>query len=299
MMQLSWLQTFMAVYHTGSFTKAARQLGVTQPTVTQQIRSMEVEIGHQLFDRTTRGTVPTPRGTILAQDVRTSMIELNAAIDRHFAPTDTNRPLRLGTTAELASTRVIPPLSSLVASGTDVRVLTGISHELLARLGEGFLDMVISTTRPRRSGIEATPLCDEELVLVASPHLAQEAFPDGLGDRPDQRLSKAPLIAYAETLPLVRQYWRYIFETAPDVHVGAVLPDLRAILAAVSAGAGIAVLPRCLCSTALQAGEVVTLLEPEVPPINTLYLAVRSGALQDYRLSQLHTELLRCAQHWT
>jgi DNA-binding transcriptional regulator YdaS (Cro superfamily) len=74
-MQLAWLQTFMAVYHTGSFTKAARQLGVTQPTVTQQIRSMELEIGHQLFERTTRGTVPTPRGTILAQDVRTSMIE--------------------------------------------------------------------------------------------------------------------------------------------------------------------------------------------------------------------------------
>ncbi|WP_223281222.1 LysR family transcriptional regulator [Streptomyces antnestii] len=298
-MQLSWLQTFMAVYHTGSFTKAARQLGVSQPTVTQQIRTMEVEIGHLLFERSTKGTVPTPRGTILAQDIRESMSELNAAIDRHFAPTDTDRPLRLGTTAELASTRVIPPLASLVSTGIDVRVLTGISHDLLSRLGEGFLDVVISTTRPRRRGIEATPLCDEELVLVASPQLTAEVFPDGLGDDPEQRLAKTTLIAYAETLPLVRQYWRHVFDSDPDVHVGAVIPDLRGILAAVAAGAGIAVLPRCLCSTALATGELVTLLEPEEPPINTLYLAVRNGALQDYRLSQVHTELLRCAQQWT
>lgn len=36
-------------------------------------------------------------------------------------------------------------------------------------------------------------------------------------------------------------------------------------------------------------------LEPEVPPINTLYLAVQSGALADYRLSQVHSRLLRTA----
>ncbi|MCF3182850.1 MULTISPECIES: LysR family transcriptional regulator [unclassified Streptomyces] len=297
-MQLSWLQTFMAVYHTGSITKAARQLGMSQPSVTQQIRSMELEIGHRLFERTTRGTVPTPRGTVLAQDVCESIVELNAAIDRHFTPAAGDRPLRLGATAELASTRVIPPVAGLVASGTDVRIQTGVSHELLSRLGEGFLDMVISTIRPRRRGIEATPLCDEELVLVASPQLAEEAFAGGIAEFGDSRLEKVPLIAYAETLPLVTQYWRHVFGTEPDVHVGAVVPDLRGILAAVTAGAGIAVLPRCLSHMALETGEVVTLLEPEEPPINTLYLAVRNGALQDYRLSLLHTELLRCAQHW-
>ncbi|MEU2231094.1 LysR family transcriptional regulator [Streptomyces vietnamensis] len=298
-MQLAWLQTFMAVYHTGSFTKAARELGVTQPTVTQQIRSMELEIGHRLFERTTRGTVPTPRATILAQDVRESMISLNAAIDRHFTPIDQNRPLRLGTTAELAASRVVPPLARLVADGTDVRVLTGVSHELLSRLGEGFLDMVISTTRPRRRGIEATPLCDEELVLVASPRLAEETFPDGPGTGTGRELGKAVLITYAETLPLVREYWRVVFDRDPDIHIGAVVPDLRAILAAVAAGAGISVLPRCLCEEALAEGAVVPLIRPEVPPINTLYLAVRNGALQDYRLSRIHSELLRTAQHWT
>ncbi|MBV6699927.1 LysR family transcriptional regulator [Kitasatospora aureofaciens] len=288
----------MAVYHTGSFTKAARHLGVTQPTVTQQIRSLELEFGRPLFERTSRGAIPTPSGTVLAQDVQSSMTDLNAAIDRHFRSSDENRAVRIGATAELAAARVMPSLARLVAGGSDIRMSVGISHELLDRLGEGFLDLVISTIRPRRRGIEATPLADEELVLVASPELAEDMFPQGVAEGDEQALNKAPLIAYAETLPLIRRYWRIVFDREPSGHIGAVIPDLRAVLAAVARSAGISVLPRCLCSVALSSGALVTLLEPEIPPINTLYLAVRSGALQDYRLSQIHSELLRNAQTW-
>ncbi|MEV7729375.1 LysR family transcriptional regulator [Streptomyces sp. NPDC087917] len=298
-MQLLWLQTFMAVYHTGSFTKAARQLGITQPTVTQQVRGLELEFGLPLFERTPRGVVPTPSATVLAKDVQDSLKNLSIAIGRHFGDGEENRPLRIGATPELAAARLMPALSRLAAGGMDIKTSVGVSYELLDRLSEGFLDLVVSTIRPRRRGLEATPLADEELILTASPAMAQEMFPHGVTEDDVDLVSKAPLIAYAETLPLIRQYWKDVFDTTPTTAPSVVVPDLRAVMSAVISAAGISVLPRCLCSAALASGALVTLLEPELPPINTLYLVVQSGTLADYRLSQVHSQLLRSAQMWT
>ncbi|MFD3325030.1 LysR family transcriptional regulator [Streptomyces sp. NPDC058701] len=297
-MQLLWLQTFMAVYHTGSFTKAARQLGITQPTVTQQVRGLELEFGLPLFERNPRGVVPTPSATVLAKDVQDSLKNLSIAIGRHFGDGEENRPLRIGATPELAAARLMPALSRLVMGGMDIKTSVGVSYELLDRLSEGFLDLVVSTIRPRRRGLEATPLADEELILAASPSMAQEMFPHGVTEEDVDLVAKAPLIAYAETLPLIRQYWKDVFDATPTTAPSVVVPDLRAVMSAVISSAGISVLPRCLCSAALSSGALVTLMEPELPPINTLYLVVQSGTLADYRLSQVHSRLLRSAQVW-
>lgn len=56
-----------------------------------------------------------------------------------------------------------------------------------------------------------------------------------------------------------------------------VVPDLRGVLAAVAAGAGVSVLPRYLCATHLEHGALVALLEPDDPPINTGFLVRRAG----------------------
>ncbi|MEU3751051.1 MULTISPECIES: LysR family transcriptional regulator [Streptomyces] len=295
-MQLTWLQTFMAVYQTGSFTKAARHLGVTQPTVTQQIRNLEQEFGRPLFERTAKGAFPTPSGSVLARDVQTSLKGLNSAIHRHFGHADEERPIRIGATAELTAARVVPAISSLVSGGLGIRLSIGASHELLPQLEEGFLDLVVSTVRPSRRGLETAPLADEELILVASPEAVEDFFPSGV----DQHsIRKAPMIAYADTMPLIRLYWQTVFNSEPDCPITAVIPDLRGILAAVISSAGVSVLPKCLCSAALASGAITILIEPEIPPINTLYLAVHPGSLSDYRLSQVHSTLLKNARNWS
>ncbi|PLW73858.1 LysR family transcriptional regulator, partial [Streptomyces sp. DJ] len=66
---LSLLRTFLAVHRTGSFTAAAPLLGLSQPTVTTQIRSLERRLGRQLFDRRPRGVTPTPFADELALQV--------------------------------------------------------------------------------------------------------------------------------------------------------------------------------------------------------------------------------------
>ncbi|WP_327713393.1 LysR family transcriptional regulator [Streptomyces sp. NBC_00464] len=298
-MQLGWLQTFTAVYRTGSFTKAARELGITQPAVTQHIRGLENELGKPLFVRTPQGATPTAEGESLAHGVQGSISDLNAAVARHFGTASSNRPLRLGGPAELVSARVLPSISRLIADGMDVSVTLGEADHLLADLKSGHLDIVVSTIRPRYRGLDAAPLADEEFVLLASPQTAGTLAEGALALDGPRALEKLPLIAYAEALPIFRRYWRTVFDAPPPTRPAVVIPDLRGVLAAVIASAGISVLPTYLCADALAAGTVVPLLEPEVPPLNTFYLATRSGALADHRLAAVHGHLLAQAKDWT
>ena len=77
-----------------------------------------------------------------------------------------------------------------------------------------------------------------------------------------------------------------------------IVPDLRAVLACATAGAGLAVLPRYLCAGALERGEVVALHEPTVPPLRTYFLAVRTGTLAMPHIARAHGWLERAASDW-
>jgi DNA-binding transcriptional LysR family regulator len=59
-MDLNLLRTFLSVYRTGSFTAAAQLLGMSQSTVTTQIRGLEQRLGRELFERRPRGVSPLP-----------------------------------------------------------------------------------------------------------------------------------------------------------------------------------------------------------------------------------------------
>src|SRR5690349_13408754 len=68
-LDLNLLRTFLSVYRTGSFTAAARLLGLSQPTVTTQIRTLERQLGRELFERRARGVTPAPYADELAARV--------------------------------------------------------------------------------------------------------------------------------------------------------------------------------------------------------------------------------------
>lgn len=107
-----------------------------------------------------------------------------------------------------------------------------------------------------------------------------------------------PLLAYSEEMPIVRRYWRHVFGTPPAGRAALVIPDLRGVLVAASAGAGITVLPRYLCAGPLSADELRLLLDPPDPPVNTLYLATGAGALAQPHLARIHNMLRSRANFW-
>ena len=129
----------------------------------------------------------------------------------------------------------------------------------------------------------------------ASGHRAQ-AGPQPLAD--PSTLDQLPMVAYAEDLPIVRRYWRTVFERAPEMLAVTVVADLRAVRSAVLAGMGISVLPRYLIGDDLAEGRLVALLEPELPPINTLYLAIRTGTDGQAHIAMVRNRLLQVSGTW-
>ncbi|MFG2122840.1 LysR family transcriptional regulator [Streptomyces sp. NPDC048710] len=296
-LDLNLLRTFLAVYRSGSFTGAARLLGLSQPTVTTQMRTLERQTGRELFERLPRGVAPTQVAEELAARIAAPLDELAAVAGPEAREGVRPEPVHLAGPAEVLCTTVLPALAPLVAEGVRLRVATGLTDPLLDELRAGRHDLVIATARPRGRTLHAVPLTDEEFVLVAAPVWAERLM-DRLPVEGPAALHSVPLITYAEDLPIARRYWRHVFGRRLSCTAAVTVPDLRGVLAVVVAGAGFSVLPRYLCADELASGALVELLEPEDPPINTGFLVQRPGASDNPDVVRVRELLLRSGRTW-
>lgn len=301
-MDLALLRTFVTVHRAGSFTRAAALLGLSQPAVTSQIRTLERQLGRPLFLRRPRGVTATTIGDELAHKAAPhldALMEIAESVPDEESPV---RTLHLAGPPEFTSARALPALTALTGEdghGYTLRVSFGTAEEALEGLAAGHHDLAISTARPRGALLTATTLCDEEHVLVAGPRLAKRLSPAAIGQWGAPELRGLPVVEVHESLPLVARYWAAVFDSRPAASGTVVVPDLRAVLACVTAGAGISVLPRYLCAEALERGDVVALLDPSVPPLRTYFLVVRTGTLAMPHIARAHEWLLRAAADWS
>ncbi|MFG2723989.1 LysR family transcriptional regulator [Streptomyces canus] len=304
-MDLALLRTFVTVHRAGSFTRAAALLGLSQPAVTSQIRTLERQLGRPLFLRQARGVTPTTIGDELAHKAAPHLDALVEITETGPDDESSLRTLHLAGPPEFTAERALPALTELTGEdgqGYALRASFGNAEETLEGLAAGHHDLAISTARPRGALLTASTLCDEEHVLVAAPSWAgQIGSGEGLETRAVKRapaFENVPVIEVHESLPFVSRYWASVFDSRPAAPGTVVVPDLRAVLACAVAGAGLAVLPRYLCAAALERGDVVALHEPTVPPLRTYFLVVRTGTLAMPHIARAHEWLLRAAADW-
>lgn len=248
-------------------TGGADELGLTQSTVSAQVQSLERELGYRLFERSARGVSLTPRGRALLARVGGAVDAAAQALAEATGAATAEHTVLLGGPAELLSVVVLPRLDAWVPADVDVRIEFGQTADLLAKLQGGALDLVLSTTQPRVRGVAFTPLTDEHFVLVVPPALLERFRGD-----PDA----VPVVAYDDQLPIIRRYWRTVFNRRPSPsRVPVTVPDLRAVADLAAAGVGMTVLPTYLAAPYLEDGRLVDPVDLTDPPLNTVYLAKR------------------------
>ncbi|MGA5360953.1 LysR family transcriptional regulator [Streptomyces purpurascens] len=299
-MDLALLRTFVTVHRAGSFTRAAALLGLSQPAVTSQIRTLERQLGRPLFLRQARGVTPTSIGDELAHKAAP---HLDALVEITETGLDDSslRTLHLAGPPEFTAERALPALTELIGEdgqGFALRASFGNAEETLEGLSAGHHDLAISTAQPRGALLTATALCDEEHVLVAAPRWAEQIGAGQPDRKPEPSLEQVPVVEVHESLPFVSRYWASVFDSRPAAPGTVIVPDLRAVLACAVAGAGLAVLPRYLCAAALERGDVVALHEPAVPPLRTYFLVVRTGTLAMPHIARAHEWLQRASTDW-
>ena len=129
-MDLALLRTFVTVHRAGSFTRAAALLGLSQPAVTGQIRTLARPLGRPLFLRTARGVVPTSVGEELAHKAAPHLDALLEIAEAGLDDSSANRTLHLAGPPEFTALRVLPALAPLVNQGLAVRCAFGSAEEL-------------------------------------------------------------------------------------------------------------------------------------------------------------------------
>ncbi|MEV0180274.1 LysR family transcriptional regulator [Streptomyces sp. NPDC050625] len=300
-MDLALLRTFVTVHRAGSFTRAAALLGLSQPAVTSQIRTLERQLGRPLFLRQARGVTPTTIGDELAHKAAPHLDALVEITETGLDDESSLRTLHLAGPPEFTAERALPALTELTGEdgqGFALRASFGNAEETLEGLAAGHHDLAISTARPRGALLTATALCDEEHVLVAAPRWAEQIGSGVLRRKGAPALENLPVVEVHESLPFVSRYWASVFDSRPAASGTVIVPDLRAVLACTITGAGLAVLPRYLCAAALDLGGVVALHNPAVPPLRTYFLVVRTGTLAMPHVARAHEWLQRAATDW-
>ncbi|MBK3562935.1 MULTISPECIES: LysR family transcriptional regulator [unclassified Streptomyces] len=291
-MQFQQLQYFVAVAETRHFTRAADLVHVAQPSLSQQIKALERELGADLFLRA--------RGNITLTDAGEALLPLARRI---LADADTARHevlelvqlrsgrVRLGATPSLCTGLLPDVLRAFHDRYPGIRLLIeeGGSHDLVRELARGALDLALvvlplPTPSPALTTVE---LLREDLVVVSSP----EAPVPGRG----RTVRIADL--EGERLVMFRHGYDLRELTVAACRAEGFEPDfaveggeMDAVLGFVRAGLGVAVVPRMVATKSGRGLRVTPLARPGLH--RTIALAHRSDVAPPRAARELQRMLL-------
>ena len=275
-MELRHLRYFLAAAEGLHFGRAARRLHISQPTVSQQIRELEEELGAELFERRGRGVRLTRAGELFRtyasralEDVSAGERALDALAKREGGE------LRVAYLPSMTASVVVPAVASVLRKHPGVRVVAyeGTSRRVERLVMEGKADIGLGLLPVRSPGLETEPLLEGRLALVVprGHHLAKETSASlrDLEDEPFALLSRSlrargladALFARAGMSP------RIVLEA----------DTVATVLSVVRAGLAITVLPAPRVEPSDRHDFVVMAFRP-APPVHVAALFFRQSA---------------------
>ncbi|GAA0999930.1 LysR substrate-binding domain-containing protein [Subtercola frigoramans] len=227
------LKTFLAVAETHSFTAAAHRLGISQPTVSQHIRKLEVAAGRMLVARDTRDVRMTDNGDAMAGFART-ILAAHSAASAYFTGSAMKGRLRFGAADDLAITqlpRILRHFRQLYPQ-INLELTVNQSTPLYRRLKSGQLDLIF--IKRMSDSDEGSLVRRDDLVWVGQEKtLVEPGIPVPLIAYQAPSISRQSAI---DALENAGRTWRITCNTR----------EVNGMLAAVRAGLGIAVFPQSL-----------------------------------------------------
>lgn len=168
---LRQLEYFCALARAGSFTKAANDLGVAQPTLSEQIARLEKGLGGALFERLNRRIALTPLGLAILGKAQ-ALLEDAAALPKYFerAQEGVRGSLRVGAIPTILPYFLTPLLKGFTERFPDVdlHVREGNTSELVSMVLEGLIDVAVLSLPVDGAGLVMKELFREPLYLAVS-----------------------------------------------------------------------------------------------------------------------------------
>lgn len=173
MISRTHLRQFLAVVDAGSFTRAAQQINVTQPTLSAGISELEKRLGARLFARSNKRVQLTEAGNRLLAHARTIERGFRAAEESVTGVVAPVQPIRLGVLATIPTARLEAALAAYRGE-RPIELTEGDERAVGAALADGRIDLALTLLRAGETRFASMPLFEEgyRLALPATHRLA-------------------------------------------------------------------------------------------------------------------------------
>ncbi|MEQ1964278.1 LysR family transcriptional regulator [Xenorhabdus khoisanae] len=285
---LTSMVVFARVVETLSFTEAAKSLKLSKSSVSREIAQLEVRLGTQLLNRTTRKIQVTEVGMSYYQYCHRILTEAQNA--EHFIRNFHEEPmgsLRLIAPVSFGSQCIVPALNSFIAGNIHISVDLELTDRTI-NMEEDQCDIAIVIGREMPHHSLATPLIDITWGLYATPDYIRQFSPIEKPDdlpRYDYLLFRGP--AHTISLPFRKERHKLDIEVRSRFRIN----NSVALMSSALAGAGIAYLPDYVAHEAVAEGKLIRLLPEWNMDIYQAWILFKSESTLSSRVQQFALSL--------
>ena len=275
--RITGIELFIRVVETGSFSKAAGEVGITQPTATKSVASMEQRLGARLLHRSTRGVTLTEVGTLYYEKCKLIAREIDEADNlATLLQSKVGGMLRISTSVAFGRRVVVPLVLRYMQLHPDITIDLSFEDRYVNLVEQG-VDLAIRMGPMADSTLGARYLGTNPWLMVAAPsYLAKRGMPGSAADLPAH-----DCVVYSS----VQGDDRWSLRTATGEKLSVLVKgplrsnNLSAILAAARAGMGLAVLPWYVARKSLVDGTVKRVLADHSLPEQEVHAVFPSPKL--------------------
>ncbi|HEX3661242.1 MAG TPA: LysR family transcriptional regulator [Acidobacteriaceae bacterium] len=275
-MDLSSLETFLAIVEEKGFSRAAVRMRRTQPAISHTIRRLEDEIGEPLFERSSRDGTLTAAGRLL-RGYAERLLRLRGET---VAALDELRSLERGRLTMMANEYtclwLLPVLDSFrrLYPHIGVTVQRSLASQIPDQLLERAVEFGILSFRPEDDRLHAIAVYTDLVTFVVDPkHPLAKHKQVSI-----RELGAQNFIAHTVASPLRQRVIETFARHQTPLNMGVELPSLEAIKRLVALGNGVALVPGLTVQPELERGDLVQVQVPELRIARRLWLVHRAGA---------------------
>lgn len=272
--RLQAMTAFVRVVETGSFSQAARQIGVGQPAISKTIAQLEDRLQVRLLIRSTHGLSPTDAGVRFYERAKTAIHEADEAeLEAKGAGAGLSGRLRVSAATTFARLMVVPRLPDFLAANPDLEVDVVLDDRVIDLVSEG-IDIALRMGGLSDSSAVARKIATGRRSVVATPaYLDKHGTPQVPAD-----IATHQAVVYTQ-LGNSWTFHRDGTEASVAVSGRVRFTAAEGIRAAVKADMGLAVTSDWMFWPELQTGEVLRVLEDWTLPDIDLWAVFPTGRL--------------------
>ena len=303
MIDIKDLEAFVAILNGGSLSRAAGELGLTQPALSLKLKKMETELGVKLFQRTPRSMYPLDTALTIEPRVRDILSKFDGvreSLAKNISELKGN--VRVGCLLGWFEALLVPSLREIFEKTPEIRMQLHVDHtdNLIPMVAHGKLDLaIVAEPFDNHEGLVVKKILDEELVLVGKnlPKTKTET------ERRKALLTR-PWITMSIPDPLVDKFWREQFGGAfpyDKVAIPVCLDNILTLPNVVASLPGaVGVLPRQIVRTRANSDTSQGPLEISDLAIhrNGLFLVWRKDGMELQRYQNVKNVILEQAQRY-